>query len=107
MAPFVNTEHCFFKDSCIFKLGYALKDLNLINRPLNKVILVDDILGSGLMQPNNTICVEPWVGNFEDRVLLNELYPLLISCAEESNIPKAIHHYASEIRPKHLQFFVS
>lgn len=105
--PSVNIQNCFFRESCIFKLGYALKDLKVINRPLNQVVLVDDILGSGMMQPGNTVCVEPWIGNFQDSVLLNELYPFLLSCAEENNIPKAIHKYAEKMKPKHLSFFCS
>ena len=107
IAPFVPRNHCFFKDSCMFKYGYALKDLQKIQRPLNKIILIDDMLGSGSLHPLNTIAIEPWNGSFSDRVLSNELFPLLMSCSEEINVAKAVHDKAIASHPKHLYYFAS
>lgn len=107
IAPFVKKEQCFYKESCIFKFGYAIKDLKLLNQPLNKVILIDDIIGSGAMQPINTIGVEPWEGQGTDRVLQKELFPLLMQCSEETDIPNAVRTKAEKSSLKHLSFFVS
>ena len=105
IAPFVPKTHRFFKDSCLFKYGYALKDLQKIHRPLNTIILIDDILGSGSLHPLNTIAIEPWNGSFKDRVLLHELYPLLMSCSTELDIAQAVHEKLRETMPQHLTYF--
>ena len=105
IAPFVSLKNCFYRESCIFKWGYAIKDLNILKQPLNKVILIDDVLGSGAMQPINTICIQPWEGQASDRVLSTELLPLLLNCAEEEDIPKALHTKLENSQPKHLAFY--
>ena len=107
LAPFVPKTHCFFKDSCLFKFGYALKDLQKLHRPLSRVILVDDVLGSGSLHPINTIAIEPWNGGFQDRVLSKELYPLLMSCSTEIDTAQAVHNKLAQLKPQHLSFFAS
>ena len=90
IAPFVSTQNCFFHDSCVQTAGYSVKDLRRIDRPLNRCILVDDIKGCGLFQPQNVVCVQPWNGESSDKVLPTELGPLLLSCAKEGDILSAI-----------------
>ena len=107
IAPFIPKTKCFFKDSCIFKFGYAIKDLKLLKRPMEKIILVDDILGSGSLQPLNAIAVEPWNGSIQDRTLINELLPLLQSCESEENIARAVHRKMQEVTYEHLTYYIN
>ena len=87
----------------------TLKEMGCMSTDSGNTILaaavIDDVLGSGVMQPINTICVQPWEGQGTDRVLSHELLPLLISCAKEDDIPKAVHAKLEKLHPKHLAFF--
>ena len=78
--------------------------LNKIDRPLKQVVLVDDSLGTALAFPVNTIGVEPWEGNNQDRVLIKELFPLLLSAAGETDVPLAIRNSVIDVKPQHLYF---
>eukprot|EP00516_Mucochytrium_quahogii_P001818 CAMPEP_0203759114 /NCGR_PEP_ID=MMETSP0098-20131031/12048_1 /ASSEMBLY_ACC=CAM_ASM_000208 /TAXON_ID=96639 /ORGANISM=" , Strain NY0313808BC1" /LENGTH=282 /DNA_ID=CAMNT_0050651871 /DNA_START=214 /DNA_END=1062 /DNA_ORIENTATION=+ len=46
-------RHRLYRDSCLFMRGYYLKDLQKVNRPLNRTVLVD----------NNAFCFLPQLGN--------------------------------------------
>lgn len=78
IAPDVELNRCFFGESCNRQSGYSVKDLSMLHVPLNQVVLVDDIIGSGLLQPMNCIGITPWAGESDDRVLLDELLPVLV-----------------------------
>ena len=107
IAPFMSKTKCFFNDSCLFKFGYAIKDLKLLKRPIEKIVLVDDMLGSGSLNPINTVAIEPWNGSSQDRVLTNELFPLLESCEEEENIANAVHAKLLESSYDHLACYTN
>jgi Dullard-like phosphatase family protein len=90
IAPGTPADHRFFRDNCILSYGYAVKDLQILRRPLNRVLLVDDLEGSALNQPENLIRITPWNGTDEsDRVLVAELLPLVMSLANEESLPTA------------------
>jgi len=46
-------KHRLYRDSCLFMRGYYLKDLQKVNRPLNRTVLVD----------NNAFCFLPQLSN--------------------------------------------
>jgi len=54
-----------------------VKDLARIGRDLSKVIIVDNIAESFLLQPENGICIKSWYDDPADTAL-NELAPFLI-----------------------------
>lgn len=89
MAPDTPIKNRLFRDSCKNILGYSVKDLTLLNRPINKILLIDDINGSALLQPDNLIRISPWNGNEEDSVLLDQLLPILTRIKDEENLPLA------------------
>ncbi|OHT04826.1 NLI interacting factor-like phosphatase family protein [Tritrichomonas foetus] len=94
ILPETPVNHRFFRQSCRCFHGYPVKDLNLINRPLNKVLIVDDLEGSALLHLNNLVRISPWIGDPNDQVLINQLLPALQSSAFESDIPKAFQKMA-------------
>jgi TFIIF-interacting CTD phosphatase-like protein len=78
VAPFIPAENRFYHDSCDFLGGYAVKDLRRLHRSIHSVVLIDDMLGCGLLQPMNTVGVAPWVGDPGDSLLASVLVPLLL-----------------------------
>lgn len=97
ISPEVNEDHILSKESCIFIDGYAVKDLTKlmdITGPIEmtKVLLVDDVLGSGLFQPLNIVGVSSWEGETDDEVLEKDLLPLLIECGQYSNVVNALRN---------------
>jgi TFIIF-interacting CTD phosphatase-like protein len=96
IAPGTPADHRFFRDSCCNTGGYPVKDLRLLNRPLNRTIIIDDIEGSALFQPRNLIRITPWLGNPEDDVLCGEILPLLMDAWDAPDLPAAIHEALKE-----------
>jgi RNA polymerase II subunit A small phosphatase-like protein len=103
IAPETPADHCLFRNQCTEYSGYPVKDLRLLHRPLERVIIVDDMEGSALLQPSNLIRVTPWHGqNLDDRVLTEQLWPLLQSIADESDLPLALHRNLNQQKYKDL-----
>lgn len=90
IAPGIAGCRRFFKESCVCEAGYSVKDLSILRRPLSKTILIDDMVGSGMRNPDNLIKIEPWNGNKEDSVLEKELLPLLEKIAMENDVTEGI-----------------
>jgi Dullard-like phosphatase family protein len=91
IAPDTPRERRFFRDSCLPCCGYPVKDLRILGRPLSRVLLIDDLEGSALMQPANLVRVSPWQGTDEaDSVLMGQLLPVLQEIAGESDLPTAV-----------------
>jgi RNA polymerase II subunit A small phosphatase-like protein len=78
IAPFIPPENRRYQDSCDFFGGYAVKDLKRLHRPIHSVVLIDDMLGCGLLQPMNIVGVAPWTGDPDDSLLTSVLVPLLL-----------------------------
>lgn len=96
IAPDTPKERRFYRDSCISHLGYMVKDLRLAGRPMDRVMLVDDLDASALLHPDNLMRIAPWSGDIEDRVLENELIPALEALASEDDLPEAFRAYVKE-----------
>jgi Dullard-like phosphatase family protein len=96
IAPKTPHDHRFFRDSCATRSGYSVKDLRLIKRPLTHVLIIDDIEGSALLQPQNLVRIAPWYGKEDDDVLSAQLLPILIECAGEGDLPRAFRNYVAQ-----------
>ena len=86
IAPYIDQEHRLFRDSCQCADGYHVKDLRILNRPLNRVLLVDDMCASALFQRSNLVRITPWMGEKDDTVLLQQLLPVLTHISKEFDI---------------------
>lgn len=94
----------FSRECCKFMHGYELKDLSILNLPLTDIILVDDIQGSGLLQPMNSLIIPPFYGDINDNFLTDELLPLLTKCSQTHELIANIRRYAKDISP-HLTLY--
>ncbi|CAK80175.1 unnamed protein product (macronuclear) [Paramecium tetraurelia] len=63
-------EHTFQKDNVY------IKDLSILGRNLNRVIIVDNMPENFQLQPENGIYIQSWTGEQKDRAL-KDLMPLL------------------------------
>ena len=86
IAPEVPESHRLFSDSIRVFDGYLAKDLRLIDKECNQIILVDNSPSSGVLQPKNFLGITGWYGEEDDKVLLHQLAPLLIQCANQNDI---------------------
>jgi TFIIF-interacting CTD phosphatase-like protein len=82
IAPFIPEENRFYSDSCQLMSGYSVKNLNLLRRPLDSVVLIDDIMGSALLHPRNIIGVPSWMGEPCDELWSRQLGPMLMGIAK-------------------------
>lgn len=60
--PELPKDHIFHREHCTFQYGYSIKDLSILHRNMDEVLLVDDIEGSSLKQPNCLVRISPWSG---------------------------------------------
>ena len=93
----IESDHVFTKENCIFRNGYDVKDLTMLRRPLHKSLLIDDVIGCGLLQPFNCVGITPWQGEEDDNVLNEDLLPLLIECSNEQDIAEAVRFRKNNI----------
>ncbi|KAL5463246.1 hypothetical protein EMCRGX_G032126 [Ephydatia muelleri] len=72
-------------------------DITHINRPLNKVIIIDTDPKAVETHPDNSIVLPKWTGDIHDKTLF-DLVPLLqaIASNEVDDIRPVLNHYKSE-----------
>lgn len=78
MIPIVNQLNknqliaaSLFRDSTDFRNGHHVKNLNWLNRDLNKVIVIDWNPQSVQLHPDNAFIIPRWKGNDDDVTLLD------------------------------------
>lgn len=67
--PHGLVKHRLYRESCVNLNGCTVKDLSLLNRPLKKIIIIDNSPISYLLQPYNSIPIDSWTGDKTDRKL--------------------------------------
>jgi carboxy-terminal domain RNA polymerase II polypeptide A small phosphatase len=71
-----NCHHRLYREHCTEHAGSYVKDLTLLGRSLNKVIIIDNSPAAYLFQPRNAIPCTTWVGDLTDNEL-PQFLPLL------------------------------
>jgi len=66
----------YFRESCQYRNGLYMKDLQIIEKDLSKICLVDNSSFSYEINKENGIPIETWINDPKDRELLN-LLPFL------------------------------
>ena len=106
ILPEIHKCRRLFRDSCQDLYGYFVKDLKKLRRPLNKVLLVDDIAGSALNHPDNLIKISPWQGEKQDNALYGELLPILDQIAYEHDLSVAFRDALKKRKLETISTFI-
>lgn len=93
IIPSIDKEHRLYRNSCKFIDGNVCKDLRAFERNLRKVILIDDKVNTFTFFPDNTISVDPWYDDPNDRLLMKTLWPLLKKCEAATDVRGIIGDY--------------
>jgi len=100
--------HRLHRDATNYHNGVHCKDLSWLNRPVRKIIALDDDAAALEFQPENLIRVKPFddPSDREDNTL-ERITPLLVEISREGydNIPELLHQFqgmdADEIADEH------
>lgn len=102
--------HRLYRDATYFKDGVHVKDLNSLNRNVNKMVVLDDDPEAVKFNPDNLILVKPYTDPM-DRTdnTLERITPFLIEIAREgyNDVPSILRQYkgmdADEIADEHAR----
>ncbi|QSL67119.1 hypothetical protein MERGE_001508 [Pneumocystis wakefieldiae] len=89
-----------FREATRYVNGKLIKDLSYMNRPLDKIIMLDVNPDSYSFHPDNAIPMEPWKGDPDDKELIS-LIPFLeyIASMEVSDVRPVIASYKGKHIP--------
>ena len=102
--------HRLYRDATHYKNGIHIKDLNRLNRNVNKMIVIDDDPDEVAFNPDNLLRVKPYADptDFSDDTL-EKITPFLIEIAREgyTDVPAILRQYkgmdADEIAAEHAR----
>ena len=77
-------EYKLYRQHCIINGEDFVKDLQRIGRPLDKMIIVDNIAQNFRMQKNNGILIKPFYGEDQNDTALIDLIPFLINIVKDN-----------------------
>ncbi len=93
-------SYSLYKEVCRTKDGKIVKDLSMMNRPLEKIIMIDPDQDCASMQPENNIPLDKWDGKKDDKLIalipfleyvatqpVKDVRPILSSFKDKKNIP--------------------
>lgn len=84
--------HRLFREHCTEVDGSYVKDLSLLGRPLERVLIVDNSPVAYLFHPQNALAIESWFEDPHDSELL-KLLPLLERIARSDNAVEVLAEY--------------
>lgn len=85
LDPLKYSAASLYRDSCSSIDGVFHKTLDILNRDLDSVIILDSNPAIYAEYPDNAIPIEPWFGNARDQELFN-LIPILESLTKVKNV---------------------
>ena len=94
-------DYVFYREHAIIVEDDFVKDLTRIGRPLDKIIIVDDMPQNFRLQRQNGITIKPFLGDDNNDMALYHLLPILKHIAEEGNdVRVELAKYRDEIVKK-------
>jgi len=82
-------RHRLFRADCVFHMGSYVKDLSLLGRSINDVIIMDNSPASYAFHPAHAVPVTSWFDDRSDTELV-DLQPLLVALATGTMLPSAL-----------------
>ena len=94
-------EHRFYREHSTIIDNDFVKDLSRIGRPLDKIIIVDNMPQNFRLQKENGIIIKAFWGEDNTDTALYELIPILVNIAKEGgDVRKGLVKYKNEIIKK-------
>lgn len=87
-------HHRLFRESCANKNGTYVKELSVLGRPLQSIIIIDNSPAAYSSNPHNAIPVSSWFSDVHDSELMDML-PFLEDLAEDA-VPDVINILRTE-----------
>jgi RNA polymerase II subunit A small phosphatase-like protein len=98
IAPSLRPSHILYRDSCFLQNGQVYKDLDMLDREMKNVILVDDNKGTASFYRDNAIVVPAWRGSPIDTILTQALPDVLERCRAAEDVRTVIAQMGPQIR---------
>lgn len=92
IAPFITFDHRLYRDSCYPDHGFLRKDITILKRKPEDVILVDDNLNVYLANRENSLPIDAWKGAPNDKVLNSIVIPVLKKCLRKKDVRNVLLH---------------
>ena len=86
IMPQLPAPQRLFRESCTYSNGMYVKDLEMFNSPLNKIIIVDNNPCSFTRHPANGILSATWEGEKDDTELMDRILPILKRCVDAEDV---------------------
>ena len=94
-------DHRLYRDHAVIIDNDFVKDLNRIGRPLDKIIIVDNMPQNFRLQKDNGIMIKAfWGEDIYDTALINLIQILVNIAKEEEDVRKGLEKYKDEILKK-------
>ena len=94
-------DHRLYREHAVIIDNDFVKDLNRIGRPLDKIIIVDNMMQNFRLQKDNGIMIKAFWGEDNYDTALYDLIPILVNIAkEEDDVRKGLEKYKDEILKK-------
>ena len=94
-------EHRFYRNHATIINNDFVKDLRRIGRPLDKIIIIDNMPQNFRLQKENGIMIKPFWGEDNYDTVLFDLIPILVNIAKDGgDIRKGLVKYKEDILKK-------
>ena len=91
-------DHVFYRQHTIIVGNDFVKDLTRIGRPLNSIIIIDNMQQNFKLQKENGILIKPFWGEETNDRTLYDLMPILLDIAkEDGDVRYSLNKYRNEI----------
>ena len=91
-------DHRLYREHAVIIDNDFVKDLTRIGRPLEKIIIVDNMPQNFRLQKENGIIIKAFWGEDNSDTVLCDLYPILVNIAKEGgDVRKSLIKYKDEI----------
>jgi Dullard-like phosphatase family protein len=100
LDPQATVRHRLFREACVQHYGNYVKDLSMLGRDINHVVIIDNSPYSYIFQPDNAVPIASWFNDPNDCQLM-QLLPVLDAMADADNVCTVIqnlHQYLQNMQ---------
>eukprot|EP00249_Psilotum_nudum_P027266 c34738_g1_i1 orf=33-797(-) len=90
LDPNSHIKHRLYRDACKRIENRSVKDLCVLGRDMQNVIILDDAPHAHMLQPENAIQIPSFRGDLQDKKLY-DFTPILAFLAKCNDVPRSLH----------------